>query len=1664
VDKETKKLRAKQYASFSIHCPFTERSPLPGRRPTQQSGSTTESSLSSYQSDTVTSDVKESKKVAAKKAPAHPYPTLMEGGALKTGAVKRLAKRQVSTSDETYDDTEACVEIKMLAAKCLLAARKVGLPHSSFVLRQWSEDHDAKAITRTIIRLTSEEADDHDMRQELLNKKVLPFCQEFLVPFDDMLLADATALCRSKRIAPSVIEEAASLARCCTSPVPRCRTALLVIRGAMLCKACPDSIAKLASDAIVWAVIDSSLQSEIEEATRLLSVNRIVIKYCGFSSTDLFQVGNPAHALRLLRFVCKRVADPDVVEDALDLCKAFHHLQIETAASTIVCHCIDKADQNACQTLMERIANLGASVMVRVVTDAVLYCDERVKAGTNERSEIVERLQVVLQIAAEKRIVLDADTCNILETESLEDLRMSYQSMMKLERDYDTTINRHEFGNPSFLVGAMTKIIQNTMPERTRLSDFRVSIAKARKACDLLSPSKCDELWSVSSANALSAILKDLESNDVLAIACELGLRNATRHSASSLRKIAEVCCMVAVRESSASHLRSVQYLTLAKVLVQDWVLPLVDKNDILKVIELESILDLVCSVLKRADEGVGEKLEVDEVALQRTLWKETSMEVVNASSRFRPSLHETWYVGDGLLLPPDVALDQVIAFASSLMGISDQVDESACEIIDLLTDRGAHTLAYQVLSFWVGQQSQDQNKSGTLVPAFTEREEHTLRCLAERYLGGSSSGITNATVDSQLAVAFLLSVPEPEAFSVFTSRLPSAVKSGNFTALLALANVGRCASGGCTAFGASWSVGWKGQRKFFQQCCALAKKARWSLMFSNQGIKFDPLRLDEKASSSQNKKSHYATELVPRVVESVWTSHSADAALELVILFGDAFGLSTDEVVKQHLLHLLTSTLSVNEHHAEYALELLESTGKQIEVLKLCLASHEERHPHSYERFMLILRLMQRSFDKSSEDASLSVEKLSKLNIEARQVDHLFDVTAILSSFFSGEKSRARPELSQLRKSVETKMKKDVRGISSMLGIGSSNSTDPLRFIEDVLKESSDSATVSALAPLCRPLGLQPGYVHVRTLVVRFKSASTTYPAFKSDVLPVCERLKTHEEKALLSEWCAGHYTLKYEEEKLRCLLYSLDNAFKASTELEKVLEQCTPDTSTQDLHQHCLEAIRRLSTERDKIEDRIRLRSILQGEKDHGSLPNQFVVRLLDHLEQLGKSEPEELASFLVESASDIAADLLMSNITCEPMSALRRYSDTVERTFEALSEHHSHIHPTRLARSCVKKWMQSSSKHSEVEVANTDKKTPKSAEFEMDLNALQSLSSKSGLVGNTNTENEMASFRSPCLREASELETTKICIKIAFALSLSESSKDETGDQKENIKKTPAPKKEPTPLRKGLLSRLDKMQDQSLDSEVNAHAKDLLSVFFANNGSEKSSKGFSGKSYTFGIRYRALRIASMLCPQDILEQVAGPYLNGRKVSLGDCSFGSFVAKEVEELGLPLPHDDIRLLSSMKYASYARTLWRHHRYTESKRTKERLLLLLLELSLEECGDAIDQDFVQTLIKEIASLHLPRTLLLVMERVSVHFRRIGSDVFLIREDDFLQLLQSVQACVQQESHSPNAEAIVSSVSKALDMANEISVSLGWSRCLSEQARIHDMLQGLTSK
>jgi len=420
---------------------------------------------------------------------------------------------------------------------------------------------------------------------------------------------------------------------------------------------------------------------------------------------------------------------------------------------------------------------------------------------------------------------------------------------------------------------------------------------------------------------------------------------------------------------------------------------------------------------------------------------------------------------------------------------------------------------------------------------------------------------------------------------------------------------------------------------------------------------------------------------------------------------------------------------------------------------------------------------------------------------------------------------------------------------------------------------------------------------------------------------------------------------------------------------------------------------------------------------------------------------SSPEKFVEMLLVEASLLASNACLDQGTSFSIDQFRHMASVVHQACKRIADQYSHVHPGDISRSLARRWLvhgdelpTSSSDtgkfhsaedmvdRSRAELSTTNSMSAEedeTVEFVMDLheaNAVWSDDIGSGLSQKSEKPSTISKEEEPSAlqpdgssREASEIDCTKVSFRVAFVMSFAEGyHKSQTGEpgDEENINTKGNSKDKPNAgskkSRRGLLSRIS-TKDSSRRSYVVAHARELLRIVFAKSGGstadpaamsftsanvsstdEKSAE--TRKTLTFAMRYRALRTAAVLCPQVALDKVIMEegYLNNSigevECSLKKCSYGAFVAKEIEEMGFPLPHSDLLQLSTMHFPSYARALWRHHRDGDIRGKKGRLLLLLLEMSLR---DSTDSELAATLLEEMTKLQLPRTLLLGCECVA---------------------------------------------------------------------------------
>jgi hypothetical protein len=1108
----------------------------------------------------------------------------------------------------------------------------------------------------------------------------------------------------------------------------------------------------------------------------------------------------------------------------------------------------------------------------------------------------------------------------------------------------------------------------------------------------------------------------------------------------------------------------AMNHIAMAFSLLQDHAvlkcpLDLVDKT-----VSVAELCEVVTQIFNRSDEGIGEELEKFQKSLHAVKHKAV---LITAERIRRPLLHPTWYVGDGLLLPPSETLISALRYCKQALQTPTQSD-ATLSLHSFVDSRGAYGLSLRLLAVAAAARMSSIETEPSYF-SLQDAGKRTVVSLAERYVGGTSNGFTSGGVDSQMAVSLLLCLPLKMAFSVYKSSLPTAISTRDFARVITLANVGAAAVTGKLFPGNGQPLQqWARQRSFVVQCRELSLRAKWWKKLQEFSVPFDTHRFQDSSQSSKDRpkaSGNYITALLPSFIYNLSKKFSdPKLILETIIEFSEAFGLPRDVPVQKYVAFLLSApeleSAGATKQTDDIRMKLgclnvivksllrhLDSQSDRAAILRSCLRRLEEPATScDYERLSVVLSLYHAELSGILSKANRDDAPKGQ-SYELELIDRRRDALAILSWFFQNDFYEVRPPFSDLfiplPESWEADYSRNTVGstkgvLGTAIGESKSNTFDPLRALDKVLRSSKGVAAASALAPLCLPLGVPRGYIHARCLISRFKKsgdAGAALPSFEDDVLPTLNRLQLSDDIADLAEWCALQY--RYEDEdKLRCLDHALTFAIKASTESEaRSARTLGKDRIPEDLVSAALDRVKRISGAKDMLADRLSVNAILKTAHSgaHNGL-GDMVTALIDTLDEKiwvkeGEFVPERFVEVLIEEASRIASEGCLNRSRAISLGQVRAFSKLVNRASVALADKYSHVQVHGLARRLIRTWLLHGDgvAHEDrkpfdfvMDATNSDKLGEKilpdideddTMNFVMDLNSLQQANDFSASC--MQQEVKLTSEEEPKLfsdegsaREFYDLASRRVALRIAFLMALAgEDSSSEGGhpeaENQEPLKKTIV---KPSRLRAKLSAHGSKQpQDSVFD-----HCRELLCIVFARSSSSGSlmardmnssidSRSVAGSSsdkvkqtITFAMRHRALRVASILCPQQALEQVAfeEEFLTESQSTLSKAAFAVFVAKEIEEMGLPLPHSDLAQLSTMHFPSYARTLWRHHR--EDKRPLGRLLLLILEMYLKE--EVSDHHFFLSILSEMDRLCLPRTLLLGLERVQSYMDRIGSE------------------------------------------------------------------------
>jgi hypothetical protein len=329
------------------------------------------------------------------------------------------------------------------------------------------------------------------------------------------------------------------------------------------------------------------------------------------------------------------------------------------------------------------------------------------------------------------------------------------------------------------------------------LEDGESLLLIAKAACTVLSGPNTrggQSIWYTVAGEAASRIASSTDDGRYVDFLACAGILNdfGDEDAVHALLSVALTLCRRASNESfsgaGSDTLRRMEDVIRALSLVHDYALINCPERILVSLVSIGLLTETASQVLLRADEGLGEALET----LSAKLARDARMRRNHVKSRDelidgkdvhvlrigRPLLHPSWYVGDGLLLPPRDALYSSVAYCRDVLdvclksGNSPANADGPVELHRFLGERGAHAVALRIVCVYTSMalsagRLPSSFDGSTIGDYLLQTQRNTLKCLAERSLGGSGSGITSVTIDSQLAVTFLLSLPLKVAFKV---------------------------------------------------------------------------------------------------------------------------------------------------------------------------------------------------------------------------------------------------------------------------------------------------------------------------------------------------------------------------------------------------------------------------------------------------------------------------------------------------------------------------------------------------------------------------------------------------------------------------------------------------------------------------------------------------------------------------------------------------------------------------------------------------------------------------------------------------------------------------------------------------------------------------------
>ena len=718
----------------------------------------------------------------------------------------------IVTDDDDDESVEHdCVEIKLNHARRLKTARCLGLEKCVLLLVDYPSKGEAfvvKELIKAALGSSDEGVDD-------TVDKVRSFADDIGADFDAAVERCALELCDGNRGNISLaIEQSKKMTSWCRSPSRVCSIVLRMLKMALLSRDRPLDLTDIARESIRLAP-DDETRSQLNEATRLLVLDSLVRKYCGNGAQTSFSAAEPIHGLRLVQHICRFIDVPSVLGDAMLVCDAFSHLsRLDVCVDLLerIMLAPSEDDRNRVEQCASVIGDI-LKIEPTLATGASERISELCAVTLKDCRSLIDRGRFVAE-AKRQSIVASTTACSVLaaiqgqRSSSPDTTRLleEFRKIAKFQTGCGVFLTMSELRDPGACASVISSLLQpcvDLLLSQRSLVEFEddglranltPKVGTAKHWCAILCDASAPQVWARAVGLAASR-LANVATNHVSLLLLEAsGLLDDnddsdTFHSAVSTVVLTLFGRALAETESlsrsssftsdgeggdSTAALIAMRCMAQASILLREHLLEACPPSLLSDTVTLSNLAELVCDVSTRADMGIGDMLEKYIDLLQRTgQMQQQSKTALSDSSLV---LNPTWYVGDGLLLPPLEALSTGMMCCKMVMDSESNdpppgiYDMSRSDVMHSLGSRGAYSTALRVLvllSSNAMSRHEDVALAGSIVTQLNSAIKKTYTNLAERSLGGTESGLTSGFVDGQLAVSLLLHMAKETAFKV---------------------------------------------------------------------------------------------------------------------------------------------------------------------------------------------------------------------------------------------------------------------------------------------------------------------------------------------------------------------------------------------------------------------------------------------------------------------------------------------------------------------------------------------------------------------------------------------------------------------------------------------------------------------------------------------------------------------------------------------------------------------------------------------------------------------------------------------------------------------------------------------------------------------------------